>query len=52
MAWLVFDRRGEVIGNLQVPRGTTIVQAAPDHIWAIEEDELGVSYVVRFQVMK
>lgn len=50
--WLVLDKNGNAVGQLAAPRGTKILQAAPEHVWAVEEDELGVPYIVRYRVLK
>jgi hypothetical protein len=50
--WLVLDKNGKTVGQLDAPRGTKILQADPEHVWAVEVDELDVPYVVRYRVLK
>ena len=47
--WWVFSPDGELLGSVEVPSGMTITAVRCGWIWGIEQDELDVSYVVRYE---
>ncbi|HEY8484047.1 MAG TPA: 6-bladed beta-propeller [Longimicrobiales bacterium] len=48
--WLVLGEDGGVLGALRAPRGLRILRAQRGSIWGVEEDTLGVPYVVKYRV--
>ncbi len=46
--WWVFATNGDLLGSVDVPRGTTISAVRCGWVWGVEQDELDVSYVVRY----
>ena len=46
--WWVFERRGEVLGYVDVPSALRITSVRCGWVWGIEQDELDVSYVARY----
>lgn len=50
--WLVLDADGTPIGTFTHPRSVEPRILAPDIVWAVETDELGVPWVVRYRVRR
>jgi hypothetical protein len=46
--WWVFSREGDLLGSVDVPRGLTVMAVHCRGVWGVQQDELGVSYVVRY----
>ena len=46
--WWVFASGGDLLGSVDVPSGMTITSVSCGWVWGIEQDELDVSYVVRY----
>jgi hypothetical protein len=52
VVWDVLDESGDELGNVMVPRDVTVHQASRELVWAVEKDELGVNYIVRYRVLR
>lgn len=50
--WWVLDRSGEPLARAVTPGGFGLSVADTDNLWGVERDELDVSYIVRYGVMK
>jgi hypothetical protein len=50
--WMVLDRDGEPIASAMLPEILQVMVIRDDTIWGLEVDALGVSYVVRYRVMR
>ena len=46
----VFEPDGRFLGMLTLPVRARLMQARGDQVWAIDRDELGVEYVVRYGI--
>lgn len=46
----VFEPDGRFLGTLTLPVRARLMQARGDQVWAIDRDELGVEYVVRYRI--
>ena len=46
--WLILDDSGHPRGKLELPSRTRIFWARDDTFWAVETDELGIPWVVRY----
>jgi hypothetical protein len=50
--WLVLDEAGNPIAVFQMPASVRIVQAERGRLWAVENDEFDIPYVVRYSVQR
>ncbi len=50
--WIVLNTKGDIIAELTAPAELEILVAQRDMVWGVMEDELEVSYVVRFRVTR
>jgi len=52
--WLVLDRELAPVAHVVAPAGRTLrlTAVSGDHVWAVEEDELGVESVVRYRIVR
>jgi hypothetical protein len=50
VAWQVFDRNGKEVGRLSTPPSLTILWASKQEVWAVENGELDVPFVVGMRV--
>ena len=50
--WDVVGREGTRVGRLRLPREHRVVAAAGNTMAAIERDEFGVEYVVRYELSR
>jgi len=48
--YLMLDGRGGVIGEVALPRGTTVVRATRTQIWALAKDADDLQSIVRYRV--
>ncbi len=46
----VFEPDGRFLGTLALPVRARLMQARGDQVWAIDRDELGVEFVVRYRI--
>lgn len=46
--WWVFAADGDLLGSVHVPNGTRITAVRCGSVWGVEQDELDVSYAVRY----
>lgn len=49
--WLVLDRSGETIGSIRLPVASRVVAAREAECWIVETDELGIPYVVKYDIL-
>jgi hypothetical protein len=52
ISWNVLDERGRVTATLAVPSNLHIQQAERRRVWAVEHDDVGVPYIVRYRVQR
>ena len=45
VVWSVFDPEGRILGNVETPRGRTVLEIGRDYILTLRTDELGVESV-------
>lgn len=50
--WEVLSGDGEHVGSVSLSAQAQVFRATDTHLWVTEMDELGVTYVVRYQIMK
>jgi len=48
--WLILSGEGEPEGEVVMPPDVELRVAGEEHVWAVQEDELGVESVVRYRV--
>ena len=46
----VFEPNGRFLGTVELPIRARFMEARGDHVWAVDRDELGVEYVVRYRI--
>ena len=51
-SWLILDEAGRPRGRLELPSSTRVVWARGDTFWAVETDELGIPWVVRYRTVR
>ena len=51
-AWWVVTSRGALEATVLTPDGLRVVAAGEDAVWGVETDELGVDYIVRYEVVE
>ena len=50
--WEVLDGAGEPLGRFQTPEGARLVAGDLDGAWFVEEDELDIPYIVRYDFVR
>lgn len=50
--WWDIDEEGRPVGRVQAPLASELLAATANAVWAVERDALGVSYVVRYRVVR
>ncbi len=50
--WLVLDRSGATIGRVRLPAASRVVSATETECWIVETDEMDISYVVKYEILK
>lgn len=50
--WWVFEGDGELLGSVTFPEGTLGIAVGCGVVWTVEQDDLDVSYVVRYGLGK
>jgi len=50
--WKILDASGSPRGRVLAPAGLRIMVVRGDQVWGVEMDELDVSYIVRYQVVR
>lgn len=50
--WLVFDRSGERIAEVEAPNDLVIHHVGVEHVWGVREDALGIPLVYRYRLQK
>jgi hypothetical protein len=48
--WLLLDAHGNPRGQLELPEGDRVMWSRGNAFWAVEHDEYGVPWVVRFTI--
>ena len=48
--WKVLDPNGRPTRSVRLPRGFRLKLGGADHVWGVELDEDGVSYIVRYRL--
>jgi hypothetical protein len=51
VVWEVLNVMGEPQFRVEVPAGVGISLASGDHLWTVKRDELGVPFIVRYQIL-
>jgi hypothetical protein len=46
--WWVFDREGALLGSADAPRRARLMAVRHGQAWGLQQDDLGVEYVVRY----
>ncbi|MFC1662035.1 6-bladed beta-propeller [Gemmatimonadota bacterium] len=50
--WEVLSAQGEPQFRVEAPEGVRRIRlASGDHVWAVERDDLGVAYIVRYRIL-
>ena len=50
--WHVFSAEGELLGSVTVPPGLEVHEVGPDFLLGVQENELGVPFVRRFELRR
>ena len=48
MPWIVLDAEGDILANVLIPAGATVLDFVGGHVWATVVDEMELPYVVRY----
>ena len=50
--WMVFSPDGQLLGQVEVPRGLEIHEIGDDYLLGVQRDEFDVPYVLRFPLVE
>jgi hypothetical protein len=48
--WVVLSAEGAPLASVELPAGVRVLVATRDAVWGVEQDELEVSYIVRYRL--
>ena len=49
--WEVLSPQGDPLFNIELPEEVSLGISSGNHLWTLEEDELGVRFVVRYSIL-
>ena len=50
--WLVLDRSGAIVAEVETPEDLVVHHISADHVWGVREDALGIAWISRFRIRK
>ena len=50
--WLVLDRSGAIVAEVEAPEDLVVHHISADHVWGVREDALGIPWASRFRIRK
>ena len=51
VGWEVLSPQGDPLFSIELPAGVSLGASSGDHLWTLEKDELGVRFIVRYQIL-